>query len=196
MNQVLKQLQADHWQIMRVLYHLTSEVKNYGGFGGPAIPAKTQLTTIIDILDYIQMYPEVWHHPAEDIILEVLLEKDPEAAEVLAEMLEEHEIFEVLTENLHSYINHLASGDCENPAKMKTRFIMAASDYVSRQLSHMAQEQKLLFPLVEKHLQGSDWDIIKTRIKQLNSGTDEINERLRYYQSRYRAITTDTAAVH
>ncbi len=212
MNQILKQLQADHWQIMRVLYHLTSEVKNYGGIsqsglkpGGvkhgdqgrdQPIPAKAQLTTIIDILDYIQLYPEVWHHPAEDIILDVLLDKDPNAAEQLAEMIEEHEIFEVLTENLHSYIDQLASGQSEGAWKIKSRFIMAVSDYVSRQLSHMAQEQKLLFPLVEKHLKESDWELIKKRIKQLNTKDDDINDRLNYYQSRYQTITTQSAVIH
>ena len=178
MNLIVEQLQDDHRQLVRILYHLEREIKALSGMG----KADASMEKILDILDYIQVYPEIWHHPTEDLIYEILLQKDIPAPELLANCIEEHGILELLTENLHSYLDQLAAGN----AGVRSRLIKAGSDYVKRQLTHMEHEQNTLFPLMERFMGQEDWEEIKRRLKSIQPPTGTADfER---YQHLYRDI--------
>ncbi|MEH6558686.1 MAG: hemerythrin domain-containing protein [Oceanicoccus sp.] len=184
MNHVIEQLQEDHRQLVHVLYNLEREVKACGGLSSE----NSSMEAILDILDYIQVYPEIWHHPAEDALYEVLLGKDVGAAALVAHLIEEHGVLELLTENLLEYINQIVvSIDAE---AIKMRFIKSTNDYISRQLHHMEQEQLHLFPLIERHLTEGDWLIIKGRLQQQRQSED--GPTLEYYHSFYRKIVNNT----
>lgn len=183
MNLIIEQLKEDHRQLVRVLYHLDREIKALSGLG----PASSSSEKILDILDYIQVYPEIWHHPTEDLIYELLLEKDIPEPSRLANCIEEHGILELLTENLHSYLDQLAGGN----TGVGLRLIKAGSDYVKRQLDHMEHEQNTLFPLMEQYLDQGDWDTIKQRLKSQQRSMD--GSSLQRYQSLYRGIAESSA---
>lgn len=177
-NLIIGQLQEDHKQLVRMLYHLEREVKAIAGLQ----PGSGSLETILDILDYVQMYPELWHHPVEDIIYEKLLKKAIPDPQLLHDALEEHELLETLTENLHVYIDAAALANDKPPM----RFVKSTSDYVSRQLMHMEFEQKHLFPLTENYLDQNDWQDIKESMKLQRQLTDE--SRIQAYSELYRDI--------
>lgn len=182
-NLIIAQLQEDHKQLVRMLYHLEREVKAVAGLqSGPG-----SLEAILDILDYIQVYPELWHHPAEDIIYEKLLQKPISDPQLLHEALEEHELLEILTENLHVHVNAVALSKDKPPM----RFVKAASDYVGRQLMHMEFEQKHLFPLAENYLDSNDWQHINSSIKGLRQPADE--PQLQAYSELYHDIAKSSA---
>lgn len=183
MNLIIEQLNQDHRQLVRVLYHLEQSIKSLSGLG----KTSPGVERILDILDYIQVYPEIWHHPTEDIIYELLLQKDIPQPERLANCIEEHGILELLTENLHSYLDQLAAGR----EQVRLRLIKAGSDYVKRQLQHMEHEQKTLFPLIEQYLDDADWDVIKERLKSRQPVTDP--GQAAHYQTLYRQIADSSA---
>lgn len=178
MNLIVEQLQNDHRQLVRVLYHLDREIKALHGLGG----CKANLAAILDQLDYIQVYPELWHHPTEDVIAGLLLQKNIPEAEWLASCMEEHQVLELLTENLHSYLDQFAAGN----SHVRSRLIKAGTDYVKRQLTHMEHEQHCLFPLMERYLQAEDWAQIKAHIKSMRPSAED--ERVQHYQLLYRDI--------
>lgn len=183
MNLIIEQLNQDHRQLVRVLYHLERAIKSLSGLGKPG----ASLAQILDILDYIQVYPEIWHHPTEDVIYELLLQKEIPNPERLANCIEEHGILELLTENLHSYLDQVAAG---NDA-LKLRLIKAGGEYVKRQLDHMEHEQKTLFPLMEQYLDESDWESIRERLKS-RQPIDDVRQVERY-QTLYRQIAESSA---
>lgn len=183
MNLIVEQLQEDHRQLVRVLYHLDREIKALSGLGN----ARASLEKILDILDYIQVYPEIWHHPVEDLIYEVLLQKEIPEPQQLANCIEEHGTLELLTENLHSYLDQVAAGKEE----LRLRLIKAGSDYVKRQLTHMEHEQHMLFPLMQRYLDQADWERIRERIKTRHAGVED--SRLQRYQHLYRDIADSSA---
>lgn len=183
MNLIIEQLNQDHRQLVRVLYHLEQDIKSLSGLG----KHRASVERILDILDYIQVYPEIWHHPTEDIIYELLLQKDIPQPERLADCIEEHGILELLTENLHSYLDQLAAGK----EQVKLRLIKAGSDYVNRQLRHMEHEQKTLFPLMEQYLDQADWEVIKDRLKSQQPLADP--GQTARYQNLYRQIADSSA---
>ncbi len=186
MNHVIEQLQEDHRQLVHVLYSLEREVKACSGLS----PNNFSVEAILDIVDYIQVYPEIWHHPAEDALYEVLLDKDVGAAAVVAHLMEEHGVLELLTENLLEYINQIVVSAEADVDAVKVRFIKSTNDYISRQLHHMEQEQLHLFPLIEQHLTEDDWLIIKGRLRKQQQNQDE--PKLEYYHSFYREIVSST----
>jgi hemerythrin-like domain-containing protein len=187
MNLIVEQLNEDHRQLVRILYHLEREVKAFGGLTKVA----SNLESILDILDYIQVYPEIWHHPTEDVIYEALLEKDIPDLKQLADTLEEHATLELLTENLQEYINLIAA----DRGVSVVRFIKSTHDYINRQLQHMEKEQKYLFPLMEQYLDQQDWKKIKQRLKGLQCLLEE--PRLQKYQAFYKGLAnTNLVTAH
>lgn len=183
MNLIIEQLNQDHRQLVRVLYHLEQGIKSLSGLTA----GKASLERILDSLDYIQVYPELWHHPTEDIIYELLLQKDIPEPQRLADCIEEHGVLELLTENLHSYLDQLAAGD----ETVKMRLFKAGGDYVRRQLKHMEHEQKTLFPLMEQYLTADDWETIRQRLKAQQPLSDL--PQAQYYQTLYRDIAAASA---
>lgn len=178
MNPIIEQLENDHRQLVRVLYHLDRDIKSLHRQN----QSKPNLAAILEHLDYIQVYPELWHHPAEDLIAGRLLEKDIPESSWLASCMEEHEVLEILTENLHSYLDQYAAGN----TAVRSRLIKAGGEYVRRQLSHMENEQLCLLPLMKKYLQAEDWEQIKSQLMYLQHG--EGHEALKHYQARSREI--------
>ncbi len=181
---ILERLRDDHRQLVRMLYHLDKAIKGLAGLS----QSRAGLDKILDMLDYIQMYPEIWHHPVEDLICEHLLQKPIPDPEVLASCIEEHGILELRTENLHCYLDQLAAGD----EAVRPRLLKAGSDYVRRQLMHMEHEQNTLFPLMEAYLDAGDWEQIRDRIQTRLRPEQE--PRLQHYRQVYQAIA-DTSAV-
>ena len=71
MHPIFLQLETDHQRMQRMLYDLNHQIESY--FGLHDAPA--DVDAMMRCLDYIQIYPEVWHHPVEDIIFRQLLTK-------------------------------------------------------------------------------------------------------------------------
>ncbi len=183
MNLIIEQLKDDHKQLVRILYHLEKEIKALSGL----LKTNAKIETILDILDYIQVYPEIWHHPTEDVIFEMLLQKDIPDAQLLANALEEHGILEVLTEKLRDYLNMAVADDGFSAA----RIIKSTNDYVNRQLRHMEFEQATLFPMAEQYLLQDDWQLIKDRLKGRHKVLED--SRLQEFNTLYQNIANSSA---
>ena len=183
MTLIIEQLQDDHKQLVRALYHLEKEVKSVSGL----LQGNASLEKVLDILNYIQVYPEIWHHPTEDVIFEKLLEKGVPGVDLLAQAMEEHGILALLTENLHEHVNRAAVGADFSPA----RFIKSTNDYINRQLRHMEFEQQHLFSMAEQYLQIADWADIKESIKGRQQLLEE--PRLQEYGQFYKGIANSSA---
>lgn len=156
MDLIIEQLQQDHKQLMKVLYHLDRNITS--------LSVKTQQRCgdkVLDIINYIQVYPELWHHPAEDIIFSALLEKNTPQTAIVRQTIEEHEILALLTEQLHHHLSQWVSGASPSPS----RLIKSSRDYIDRQLQHIQIEQEVIFPLLSE-LDAAQWQVITQQLKQ------------------------------
>ena len=179
---LIEQLRTDHKHLLKVLYHLEQEIRAYSGMA----TREASLDQILDVLDYIQVYPESWHHPAEDIIFQHLLEKDLTDSDSLSvvNIMEEHGVLESLTAMIQAHFNALATGQ----AVAVTDIIKSTYDYVNRQVQHIEQEQNAIFPLLEQYLDEDDWREIKQQI-QLRHQTDAPQEKRQEYEQIFQQIT-------
>ena len=69
MQEVLKQLILDHMQLERVLSCLERQINHYVNDTGE----EPSLSLIQDGMEYIRAYPDTFHHPLEEVILDGLL---------------------------------------------------------------------------------------------------------------------------
>jgi hemerythrin-like domain-containing protein len=183
MNLMVQYLAQDHKQFIEVLYHLEREVKAYGGLTANA----PSLDKILDILDYIKVYPQIWHHPIEDIIYETLLSKDIPSPKVVADLMEEHAILDMLTDYLHQIFNAMSQGHEEPVVKL----VKKTSELIHRQLKHIKDEQNVFFPLLEQYLTSEDWDAIQRRLEGQINTAGEV--KWQEYKSLYRNIVSGSA---
>lgn len=159
MHPLQRQLNLDHYHFKSVLNCLQSEICCYES-GSTRRP---ELRIILDALDYIQVYPEVWHHPVEDLIFARLISKGVAEANLIGKVMEEHKIIEQHTQRLVALFEAVAKG-CIVPAD---ELVECAHHYIILQGSHLEREDELIYPLMEKYLAEQDWQDIETQHRQV-----------------------------
>ena len=186
MNPILQQLCADHRQMTRILFHLEREIRSYGGLSARA----PSLDQVLDILDYIQVYPEIWHHPTEDLLYRRLLDQSSSGYAAVEEVMAEHEVLEMLTRRLLGLFNAIAVDQVVPRAEL----LKASYDFIRQQLHHIRREQALVFPLLEEAFTRQDWRWLQ---QQLAGQTGDRQMALGEYGHIYRQIIdTHAATVH
>jgi len=115
------------------------------------------------IIVYIQEYPEQIHHPLEDMIYSILLER-AEDVEFVQELITEHTLLEDVTRRLRASLESLSSGTVS-----KEDLKRQLSEFLVGQRQHIYIEEVEVYPLVKSVLTREDW-------KQLQSMAPLLDE--------------------
>jgi hemerythrin-like domain-containing protein len=110
------------------------------------------------ILEYVQAYPEQVHHPIEDRIFSILLERVDETA-LIRQLMAEHAELETETRKIRESLKLLESG-----AVSKEDIRDQLSDFLIRQRQHMYIEEEKIHPLIESTLTKEDWDYVQSAV--------------------------------
>ncbi|MDH3476572.1 MAG: hemerythrin domain-containing protein [Rhodospirillales bacterium] len=130
------------------------------------------------VLDYFLSYPDIYHHPKEDLIYLRLRARDSAKAEGLAELLSGHEELALLTRRFaRATVDHIL-----NPGDARRQwFISLGRNFVDTNRRHMAQEEEHFIPLALRVLAAQDWADIDAQITDredpLFGGTVELRFR-------------------
>ncbi len=105
------------------------------------------------VVEYLESYPEVYHHPKEeDYLFKALLRRRPESKYMLEKVHDEHvegaQMLARLRGELEAYRRDGASF---------ARFKQAATEYIGFERRHMVREERELLPLALKILHDEDW---------------------------------------
>ncbi len=178
MSQVMEQLRTDHLNMARLISVLDLEMRTLEGAGAP------DFELMLDILDYALNYPELCHHPQEDLVYRRLMERDPVSSEVVEDLLEEHEKLTAITKEFAELLRGITL-DGEVP---REKLGALGREYVAVHRRHIEREEITVFPLAEKALREEDWVEIDAAI----SGDDplfgpEVADR---YLALYKSIIT------
>lgn len=183
MHSVHKQLVDDHIHISRLLRFLSTQV----GYAELKANWDDQLSLVLDSLDYIQSYPEKWHHPVEDIVFARLREKGACDPKLLQDIADEHAKLERGTRELQQLFEAVAndyviSGD---------RLAESLRQFIDAQSAHLARENDRVYPLLEEHLTSDDWDDIANQVELI---TDPLFGQAvqEDYQYLFRHLLSDT----
>lgn len=177
MHPTQSQLCADHFNFLRLLRALELEIACYEA------ASEGRLGVILDIFDYVQVYPEKWHHPIEDAAFEMLLKKQADNSDVIWGVRAEHKALEEMTHKVNEMFIAVANDTIVPVDKLVT----ATKEFVARQLDHINSENRLIYPLFNKYLSDQDWNEITEKVQ---SRRDPLfNEELcEEYRSLYKSI--------
>ena len=147
---IVQQLMRDHRNMTGLLNVLSEELERYRRTRQVDFEVLSRLT------DYILNFPELRHHPREDLIFKHLKKRNPVAFERAESILAQHRDLAALTRRLSAAVRNLWQ-DVEMP---RAEFESFVEKYIETYRHHMQQEEEVYFPLALMTLQPSDWQAI------------------------------------
>jgi hemerythrin-like domain-containing protein len=151
MPDTLRLLRDDHANLRRLLDVLDHQVTLF------AEDADPDYDVMQGVLEYFARYPDLEHHPREDIALRKLEQRDPAGAAAVGDLTGEHERLRAETERFMTALSDVL-GEVEVP---RDAFVEQARDTVAQIRQHMRTEEELFFPRIERALSDTDWQDIE-----------------------------------
>ena len=112
------------------------------------------------IISYFEVYPEVYHHPQEDLIFSKLRLRDPDAAAKVGDLAREHTDG---ADRLHRFARAIDSvlAGREIPRQEVGNIVR---DFIVRERQHMMMEERDFFPAAVKALLTQDWEEVSSAL--------------------------------
>ncbi|MFQ5763893.1 MAG: hemerythrin domain-containing protein [Rhodospirillales bacterium] len=177
MPKILDELREDHKNLVRLFDLLGRELKVFKDGGQP------DYGLVEHILDYCLNYPDLCHHPKEDLIFEKLQARDPAAAGVIGNLHQEHERLSKLTWRFAAAVGNVL----EDEHLPREWFLDVANDFLNFSRNHMQMEEVLFFPAARKNLTADDWAALDAAAEKV---PDPLfgDDRSEKYRDLYREI--------
>jgi hemerythrin-like domain-containing protein len=144
---IIERLSREHRNIENLLAILERELEVFDRGDRP------DYEVIRAIISYFEVYPEVYHHPQEDLVLAKLTRRDPVAAAKVGDLAREHQIgAQRLRRVAQAVENVLADGEI-----LRQTVDTIVRDFISHERRHMMREDLDFFPAALKALKPDDW---------------------------------------
>jgi len=151
MTDLYQQLVQDRVTLTKVLSALDRSIARYSEDNVSA----PNLSLILDTLEYIQIYPEKFHHPLEEQAFNYLLNHHLGDEKVINEIQDQHRNLERETARLCQQFNAIAN-DCVVPMDDLHHQI---DHYIEAQRHHLVTENEEIFPTLATLNKQAWWDI-------------------------------------
>ncbi len=170
MTQAIQTLRSEHKTTARMLDLLDRQITLFEDAQRP------DYDLLKDVIDYFLTYPDLYHHPKENLILEVLRKKDPQMAAPVGDIDKEHaEISTRLHDFAHAVVEVLMEMEVS-----RDRFVEIARDFIDDQRRHMIKEEKVFFPAALEALSDKDWDAIDKKISHFEDPLTATESELKF----------------
>lgn len=115
-----------------------------------------------DVLDYIETFTDVYHHPKEDqFLFRLLREREPGAAAIIDELEEEHVRCPVSLQELKDALAVFRAAGAGGLDVFRAK----AADYLRFQTKHLQKEEGIVLPMAQKALSDADWEEIDSAFR-------------------------------
>lgn len=146
-SQAIEQLQLDHRNMNRLLSLLRAELE-VGRAG-----RTWDFDLLHSVMEYALNFPDLCHHPKEDLIYRRMVERNPAAAAPIGDLLKEHAHLAELTRQLAAALRNVEH-DVEIPRQWLENLV---ETYVAANRRHIAAEEQSFFPQALVALTDADW---------------------------------------
>ena len=155
MSDTLSRWHAEHANFSKLLDLLERQVASFHDGGSP------DYELMLEIMYYMTHYPDVLHHPKEDLVFALIKERDGRAAGTVARLLEQHILLKASGEELVRELDGVVGGAIMSRERIET----TARTYLDEFRSHMLIEEAEILPLASRLLEARDWSQIDAAIR-------------------------------
>jgi len=176
-SKIINDLRKDHQNLAKLWDLLGRELKVFKEGGVP------DYVLVESILDYNLNYPDLCHHPKENLVFEKLIKRDPAAESAIGNLKEEHEKLSSLTWRFSTAVANVL----EDEQLPREWFLDVANEFLSFSRNHMQMEEVLFFPAALKTLTAEDWNDLEDTYEKVDDPlfNDQKQEK---YQALYKEI--------
>jgi hemerythrin-like domain-containing protein len=150
---VIEILRQEHRNIEKLLVVLERELSVFARGEHP------DYEVIHAAIAYFQVYPEVYHHPLEELVFEKLKVRDSTTADI-GDLAADHRRG---AERLRR-VARAAENVPADPEVFRQTINGIIRDFIERERRHMAMEERVFFPAAVRALQPQDWAEIASRL--------------------------------
>ena len=147
MDATLAAIHRDHINAVKLLDLLEQRLANLDTLKTPDYIFMT------DIMRYMTDYPDVFHHPKEDLILDRLVELYPDAGPMQDDLKGDHLEISSLGGRLRKRLQDASV----TPTLPRQPIALMTRDYVALMRYHIDKEEALFLPLATRVLAHDDW---------------------------------------
>ena len=149
-EQLMSGLRTDHRNMALLLDLLEMETERLAASGEP------DYDLVQDIMVYMTEYPDIVHHPKEDLIYRHLRSLHPEIDDDLKRVETDHRHIEESGLKLKNDIKAILAGAILN----RDEIVADLHQYIEQLREHMYWEEKELFTLADELQSDGDWSAV------------------------------------
>ena len=144
---IIERLSREHRNIEKLLAVLERELEIFDRGDRP------DYEVIQAIISYFQVYPDVYHHPQEDLVFAKLKIRDPTTAAKLGDLAREHQKG---AERLRRVAQAVGSVLADREV-LRQNVDSIVRDFIEHERYHIVAEDRDFFPVALKALTPQDW---------------------------------------
>lgn len=173
MHPLISELHQDHINLGRLLGLLQRQLELLRSGDSP------DYFLLIDVIDYIESYPDQIHHPREDVIFRVYLAAHEDAAEDVRRLLAEHQELVEESHRMRRLVEQVTQSTVSSRDALETQL----AEFIAHQWDHLNLEEGRIFRVLSDALTAEEWRQIEA---DLPTAVDPIFGGA--VQQRYQAI--------
>ena len=161
MPNMIQELRSDHVNMMRLLQILGAQVETFERGERP------DWGIVRAIGAYFADYPDLCHHPKEDVIASRMMELGLDASSPICGLSEKHEELASLLRRFLDAVERVLA-ESELP---RDYFVRVAEEFIESQRRHIEMEERYFFPVADSMLGDAD-------LKELAAKVPEVKDPL------------------
>ena len=154
MHNLLEKLHRDHVNLTRLLDLLEFQLNEF--FEG----RESDFDLKIELLEYVECYAELVHHPTEDLIFEAGREHIGDKRAVLERVSEQHGKLIGATRKFRQALEGIMQGVVQSRSEVETE----GREYIALQRLHLNLEEGELFPVLDQCVPEEEWERIEQQV--------------------------------
>jgi hemerythrin-like domain-containing protein len=158
MSEVIRALRREHANIATLVKALDWQITWLKTRG------EADFDILRDAIDWFLSFPDLYHHPKEDLLFARLRLRDPAAAERIGDLRQMHE---ELAFRSRAFANAMRAMMAEAPVP-RHRLIEWGRRFIDMQVTHMRLEEDLLFPACITAFTEADWCELEAAMRDGN----------------------------
>jgi len=154
MVEIVRRLRQEHASMAGLLDVLERQIAVFSQGRDP------DYDMIEAVVEYCQTYPDLCHHPKEDLVYEALCACDAAAAEAVGDLVAEHRELATLTRRLADAVHDVL----QEGSMPRDSLATLARDFIAGYRRHMEMEETLFFPAALGSIGETEWAEIDAQV--------------------------------